>query len=141
MIPLIFTGGNLIVLYFGAKPHAPGIISRAWWPKTFFLIMLGSLIYWAVMRMTEITVKVVEEQRVTLGQKIGFEVIIHNETDTTIPEEMEEAMVQSRLDGSRRRIEYKVSNLSRFSLSITNSFSSGQSFANLGGVLSMSVCF
>jgi len=51
----------------------------------------------------------------TIGSLIGFEVRIYNETDEGVPQAMQEAMVQSRLDGSRRRVGYKVSFVDDFS--------------------------
>jgi hypothetical protein len=45
----------------------------------------------------------------TIGNLIGFEVRIYNETVERVPQAMQEAMVQSRLDGSRRRVGYKAS--------------------------------
>ena len=45
----------------------------------------------------------------SIGSIVGFEVRIHNETDSNTPPYMRAAMVQSRLDGSRRRVEFLVS--------------------------------
>lgn len=44
----------------------------------------------------------------TIGEVIGFQVKIYNESDEVVPPNMEEAIVQSRLDGSRRRVGYQV---------------------------------
>ncbi|KAK6387629.1 hypothetical protein LTS17_000898 [Exophiala oligosperma] len=45
----------------------------------------------------------------TIGEVIGFQVKIYNESDEVVPPNMEEAIVQSRLDGSRRRVGYQIS--------------------------------
>ena len=106
-LPLVFTAGNLIILIWGAKPRTPGKIPRFWWPVTFFLIIAGGVLYWACLVATR--VKIIHRgKETTIGKVIGFQVKIYNETDGVVPENMEEAIVQSRLDGSRRRVGYKV---------------------------------
>lgn len=107
VLPIVFSGGNLIVLIWGAKPHAPGTIPRYWWPAIFYFIIWGSAIYWCAIMITQIKLKKDGEDR-TVGSIVGFEVKIYNEMDELVPDHMQEAMVQSRLDGSRRRVEYKV---------------------------------
>ena len=100
----------MIVIIWGAKPKAPGTIPRFWWVVIFVLIVAGSFMYWSVMMLTQVRLgKVKNGERETIGSKIGFEVLIYNETDDEVPQAMQEAMVQSRLDGSRRRVGYKVS--------------------------------
>jgi hypothetical protein len=108
VLPVVFSIGNLIVLIWGAKPRDPGKISRFWWPVIFFLIAAGSTIYWGAMMITRAKVNKDGEKQ-TIGSVIGFEVKIYNETDEIVPPDMQEAMVQSRLDGSRRRVGYEVS--------------------------------
>lgn len=58
-------------------------------------------------------------EKETIGSLIGFQVRIYNERDEGVPQAMQEAMVQSRLDGSRRRVGYKAS------FSYTNLFNLG----------------
>ena len=110
-LPIIFAGGNLIVIIWGAKPKATGTIPRFWWPIIFFFIVAGSFIYWAIIIMMQVKLRKVNKagENETIGSSIGFEVQIYNETDEEVPQAMQEAMVQSRLDGSRRRVGYKVS--------------------------------
>lgn len=107
VLPIVFSIGNLLVLIWGAKPRDEGHIPRYWWPIIFFLIVAGSTIYWVVMMITGVKVNVRGEEK-TVGSMIGFEVRVYNETDERVPSHMEDAMVQSRLDGSRRRVGYKV---------------------------------
>lgn len=45
----------------------------------------------------------------SVGAAIGFEIIVHQEDDESIPDKFSKLMVQARNDGSARRIEYKVS--------------------------------
>ncbi|KAH7350518.1 amino acid permease-domain-containing protein [Rhexocercosporidium sp. MPI-PUGE-AT-0058] len=109
-LPIIFAGGNMIVIIWGAKPKAPGTIPRFW--CIFVLIVAGSFMYWGVMILTQVKLgKVKNGERETIGSKIGFEVLIYNETDGEVPQAMQEAMVQSRLNGSRRRVGYKFSGI------------------------------
>ena len=107
-LPIIFIFGNLLILIWGAKPRDPGKIPRFWWPAIFFLIMGGSMIYWAAMMITRVRVNHHGKEE-TIGSIIGFEVKIYNESDEDVPEDMQDAMVHSRLDGSRRRVGYQVS--------------------------------
>jgi hypothetical protein len=112
VLPVVFSIGNLIVLIWGAKPRDPGKIPRFWWPAIFFLIVAGSAIYWGAMMVTRVKVNKGGKEQ-TIGSVIGFEVKIYNETDEMVPLDMQEAMVQSRLDGSRRRVGYEVSCVGR----------------------------
>ncbi|KAK5277398.1 hypothetical protein LTR40_010446, partial [Exophiala xenobiotica] len=106
-LPVVFTVGNLIILIWGAKPRDSGKIPRFWWPVTFFLIIAGGVLYWACLVATQ--VKIIHRgKETTIGKVIGFQVKIYNETDEVVPPNMEEAIVQSRLDGSRRRVGYQV---------------------------------
>jgi hypothetical protein len=111
LLPIIFGGGNLIVIIWGAKPRTPGTTPRYWWPIIFFFIMAASFIYWGIMMITQVetTIENKKGEKRTIGNLIGFEVRIYNETDDGVPQAMQEAMVQSRLDGSRRRVGYKAS--------------------------------
>lgn len=106
-LPLLFLVGNLMILILGAKPRSPGKISRFWWPATFFLIIAGGVLYWACLVATQIKIRHLGKET-TIGEVIGFEVKIYNETDERVPANMQEAIVQSRLDGSRRRVGYQV---------------------------------
>ncbi|KAL6252611.1 hypothetical protein RBB50_000330 [Rhinocladiella similis] len=108
ILPLVFTAGNLIILIWGAKPRSPGEIPRFWWPVIFFLIISGGAIYWACMVATQIRINH-RGKDTTIGEVIGFQVKIYNESDEVVPPNMEEAIVQSRLDGSRRRVGYQFS--------------------------------
>ncbi|KAH8655058.1 amino acid permease-domain-containing protein [Tricladium varicosporioides] len=110
-LPIVFAGGNLLVIIWGAKPRHPGTTPRYWWPVIFFLIVTGSFIYWATMMITRVKVNEIDKngENKTIGSIIGFEVRIYNETDERVPQAMQSAMVQSRLDGSRRRVGYKFS--------------------------------
>jgi len=110
-LPTVFAGGNLIFIIWGAKPRDLDTIPRYWWPIVFFLIIAGSFIYWAIMILIQVKIKELDKdgENETIGSLIGFEIQVYNETDESVPQAMQEAMVQSRLDGSRRRVGYKVS--------------------------------
>jgi hypothetical protein len=95
---------NLIVLIWGALPHKPKTIPRYWWPVTTILVFVGAGLYWLVFWVLLGT----DKSGTTRGEKIGFEIVVHNETDPDVPGHMRVEVAQSRLDGSRRRTEYKV---------------------------------
>ncbi|OCL12989.1 amino acid transporter [Glonium stellatum] len=108
VLPVLFIGINAIILGWGAKPNAPSTIPRYWWSIVNLLVFVSSALYWAVLRILQ--VKFTYEGRLyNIGSIVGFEVKIHNETDQDTPPHMLAAMVQSRLDGSRRRVEFLVS--------------------------------
>jgi hypothetical protein len=113
VVPVLVTVGNGIVIVAGATPKAPGTIPRYWWPVCFLLIETASFLYWAVLILTEVKVPGNRDGR-TFGDIIGFKAIIYHETDETLPENMEEAMVMSRLDGSRRRLAYEFDGVFKF---------------------------
>ena len=108
--PVVFALGNLLVLIFAAKAHSPGKIPRFWWPVTFFLVLLGSLIYWGAMMITRKTVERKGEQK-TIGQLIGFEVLVYNRDTKDMPVEVKDSMAEAlaaKIDGSKRRVKIKV---------------------------------
>jgi hypothetical protein len=107
-LPIVVLTGSFIILVWGAKPHSTGTIPRFWWPLIFFFIEAGSLLYWAAMMVTRVKYRDRGTEK-TVGSKIGFEVKIYNESDPAVPLDLVEAMAQSRLDGSRRRVVYEVS--------------------------------
>lgn len=107
-LPVVFGLMNLIVLIWGASPHTPGTIARKWWPIITLSIFFGGFLYWAVFRILQVQIQSKGGQDKTIGEKIGFNVIVHNETDQDVPEHMREDIARSRLDGSRRRTEHKV---------------------------------
>ncbi|KIW06544.1 uncharacterized protein PV09_02974 [Verruconis gallopava] len=108
-IPIIFVVINFLILVFGAKPHKAGTIPRYWWPVISFLVYFGAILYWFGFWILQRPIRHKENggQPITIGQYIGFEIIVHNETDENPPPEMREALLQSRLDGTRRRTQYK----------------------------------
>jgi len=63
----------------------------------------GSL-YWASLMGLQMTFG----GKHTLGYYIGFEIQVYNEEDEAIPEHMRASMLEASLDGSRRRVSYKV---------------------------------
>lgn len=108
--PIIFALGNLLVLIFAAKAHNPGKIPRFWWPVTFFLILLSSFVYWGVMMITRKNVEWKGEQK-TIGQLIGFEVLVYNRDTEDMPVEVKDSMAEAlaaKIDGSKRRVEIKT---------------------------------
>ncbi|KAF2184651.1 hypothetical protein K469DRAFT_688646 [Zopfia rhizophila CBS 207.26] len=112
-VSIIFALIDLPVLIFSAKPADAWEIPRLWWPVTSFPIMTGSLIYWGVMMIVQIKAKSKgknEKKPRTIGSIIGFEVKIYRADEGT-PEEMEESIVQSRQDGSKRMVYYEVYSL------------------------------
>jgi hypothetical protein len=113
LVPILVIAGNIIMLFFGARPHTPNTIPRYWWPISFFLIEVGAFIYWCAMVITWIKVGP-EKNRRTIGDIIGFKVNVYNETDMTIPETLQDDMVMARLDGSRRRVGYEVCYYQKF---------------------------
>jgi hypothetical protein len=113
-LTIIFAGSNVPVLIFSARPHEEGKIARYWWPATFSLIVFGSFIYWCVMMLMTIELgnKKREKTVKTIGSVVGFELRVFK-ADDEMPQDasqaLEESIVQSRQDGSKRRVEYKVS--------------------------------
>ncbi|KAF2730347.1 hypothetical protein EJ04DRAFT_567848 [Polyplosphaeria fusca] len=110
-VPIIFAFGNLLVLIFAAKAKTPGKIPRYWWPITLALILLGSFMYWGVMMITrkKIRIKGVEK---TVGEVVGFEVIVYNKDSINMPATVKEDIAETlaaKIDGSKRRVEVRSS--------------------------------
>ncbi|KAF2474440.1 uncharacterized protein BDR25DRAFT_122014 [Lindgomyces ingoldianus] len=110
-VPIIFALGTLLVLIFSAKPILPGKIPRYWWPATFFLILLGSFLYWSVIRIVQIEVTYKGKIQ-TIGQIIGFEIIVYDKDTINVPKNVKDSVAEAlaaKIDGSGRRVECRTS--------------------------------
>lgn len=105
-VPIIFALGNMLVLITAALEHNNNKISRFWWPVTISLILLLSFLYWGIMRITR--VRVVRNGEVkTIGQIIGFEIVVYNKGDKNIPVDVKDSIAEAlaaKIDGSKRRV-------------------------------------
>lgn len=97
-IATVYIAANVAVLVQGAR--APARIPRYWWFIVTMLVFTGSFIYWSGLRLL---------QQPAIGRAVGLEVKVHYAHETTAPREMDVAMRMAMGDGSRRRVEYKVS--------------------------------
>lgn len=109
---IIFIGMNLLAVIFGAKPRDEGKIPRFWWPVLFFIILAGCCLYWLVF--WGLQQRPHTKSETTIGQRIGFDVTVYEEDDVNIKYDelstsMKSSLDQARLDGTRRRTQYKVS--------------------------------
>lgn len=103
-VSLTFIGVNILMLVMTARPDIKGDIPRFYWAVAVVgSISMGAL-YWALLKSTQLKLW----GNTTLGSKIGFEVQVYNEGDDDIPVRMRALMEEANLDGSRRRVSYKV---------------------------------
>ena len=93
---------NIIILVMTALPTS-GAVPNYYWPVTIVGFIAAGVAYWAVLRLLE-----VKEPKRTLGSKLGLEVGVYEQGDEDIPDEMRLLMHEAELDGSRRRLRYKV---------------------------------
>lgn len=98
---------NIVILVMTALPTG-GSIPNFYWPVTVVGFIGLGVAHWAVLRLLGVKGPK-PDGRVTLGSKIGLEVDVYEEGDDDIPEEMRFLMHEAALDGSRRRLKYKVS--------------------------------
>lgn len=103
---------NIIILVMTALPTG-GSVPNYYWPVTIVGFLGLGLAYWAVLRLLGAKGRKSDDRR-TLGSKIGLEVGIYEEGDESIPEEMRFLMYEAALDGSRRRVQYKVCTFARW---------------------------
>ena len=97
---------NIVILVMTALPTG-GSVPNYYWPVTIVGFIGFGVAYWTVLKV--LGVKGPKSGgRVTLGSKIGLEVNVYEEGDDDIPEEMRFLMREAALDGSRRRLKYKV---------------------------------
>ena len=97
---------NIVILVMTALPTG-GSIPNYYWPVTIVGFIGLGVAYWAVLRLLGVKGGKLDS-RVTLGSKIGLEIDVYEEGDDDIPEEMGVLMREAALDGSRRRLNYKV---------------------------------
>lgn len=102
----IFIGINCVVLVVSALPQKRGTIPRWWWPAITAMVLGASFLYWS--GFTALQMENPFSPGQTVGAAIGFEIIVHQEDDESIPDKFSKLMVQARNDGSARRIEYRV---------------------------------
>jgi hypothetical protein len=103
-VTFVFIGMNLLMVVITAMPETPGTIPRYYWPITVLACLAAGAAYWG--GLTSLQLKFGSER--TLGARIGFEVNIYNEGDEDIPEDFRNIMADAFVDGSRRRVTYKV---------------------------------
>jgi len=109
-VPIIFALGNMLVLIIAALEHHKNKIPRFWWPVTIALILFGSFLYWGVMRITRVRV-VWKGENKTIGEIIGFEVVVYNKGDKDIPVDVKDSIAEAlaaKIDGSKRRVRLVV---------------------------------
>ncbi|KAL9122154.1 MAG: hypothetical protein Q9187_001283 [Circinaria calcarea] len=97
-VATVYIGANVAVLVQGAR--APAGIPRYWWFIVTVLVLTGSFIYWSGLRLL---------QQPGIGRAVGLEVKVHYTHEMTAPRDMDDAMRMAVGDGSRRRVEYKIS--------------------------------
>jgi hypothetical protein len=103
-VALTFIGMNALMLVMTARPKVQGEIPRFYWPIAVGGCMAMGAVYWALLKSMQLKFG----GETTLGSKIGFEVQVYNEGDEDIPPRMRFLMEEANLDGSRRRVSYKV---------------------------------
>lgn len=100
----------MLVLITAALEHHENKIPRFWWAVTIALILLGSFLYWGVMRITRVRV-MWKGESTTIGEIIGFEVVIYNKGDKDIPVDVKDSIAEAlaaKIDGSGRRVRLVV---------------------------------
>ena len=102
----VFVSVNIVILVMTALPTVDEV-PNYYWPVTIVGFMAFGLAYWGVLRLLGVKGPT-PGGRMTLASKIGLEVNIYEEGDDNIPEEMRFLMHEAALDGSRRRLQYKV---------------------------------
>jgi hypothetical protein len=106
-VATIFIAMNIVTLVMSALPHNPGQVARSYWPVTAVAVTATAILYWAALRLFQVNNK----QGSSLGSKVGFQVHIYEDGDE-VPDDMKFPMYEASLDGSRRRLEYKVCSIS-----------------------------
>ncbi|OAL45369.1 amino acid transporter [Pyrenochaeta sp. DS3sAY3a] len=104
-VVFVFIGINLLMVVITAMPDSPGTIPRYYWPITVLTCVAAGALYWCGLKALQ--VKFGEHR--ALGACIGLEVNVYNEGDEGIPDNMKNIMADALIDGSRRRVTYKVS--------------------------------
>ncbi|KAF2230726.1 hypothetical protein EV356DRAFT_579747 [Viridothelium virens] len=119
---VLFLGLNMLVVVYGPMQRLDNgefSIDRMWWPCIFFIILAGSFLYWMLLTVPQWRKG---KSGQVVGESLGFEVTVYRDTDSrdSWPTHMWGPMTQARLDGTGRRIEYKLSgNLARVAERLT----------------------
>lgn len=102
LVSIAIVSVNIIILVMTALPTS-GSVPNYYWPVTIVAFIGLGVAYWAVLRMLG-----VKSPKWTVGSKLGLEVDVYELGDPGIPPEMGLLMHHASLDGSRRRLIYKV---------------------------------
>ncbi|KAI9709140.1 MAG: hypothetical protein M1820_003587 [Bogoriella megaspora] len=106
VICFIFVSINIITLVIEALPATPGTTPRFYWPITIAGVFVVGVLYWGFLRLLQ--ARGLKTQR-TLGARLGLEVKVYEEGDDDIPADMRGLLRDAARDGSRRRLQYKIS--------------------------------
>lgn len=104
-VSFIYVGMNIIILVMTAIPTGSGIPGYYWTVSIIGFIAFG-VFYWGVIRLLGVTPR--PSGRRTLGSRLGLEIRIWEDGDD-VPDQMKPYMDLARADGSKRRLDYKVS--------------------------------
>ena len=103
-VAIVFAALNLVVMVITALPRDPGKIPRFYWPVALVGLAGFGILYWGFLRLFQSNTS---NGGYRLGSKIGFHIFVYEQGDD-VPDEMKFPMLEAVLDGSRRRLQYKV---------------------------------
>ncbi|KAF2099470.1 hypothetical protein NA57DRAFT_55435 [Rhizodiscina lignyota] len=104
-VAAIFVGINIVILVITALPNDPGQVACFYWPVAIAGTVVFSVMYWGILRVFQPDNS---KHRKALASRVGFEVNVY-ELGDEVPDDMRFAMYEAGLDGSKRRVQYKVS--------------------------------
>ncbi|KAF2108836.1 amino acid permease-domain-containing protein [Lophiotrema nucula] len=104
-VALTFAGLNIVVMVMTALPVDEGRIPRFYWAVAMGGLAAAGTLYWAFFRLFQANDP---KRRWNVASKMGVEVFIYEDGDE-VPDEMDLPMFEAAADGSRRRLDYKLS--------------------------------
>jgi hypothetical protein len=104
VVGFLFASMNVVMMVETALPKTKGAVPSFWWPVLVAGTVLIGFIYWAGFRLLQLK----WGNHSSVGKKLGFEVIFYKGGDENIPERMRVPIVEAEIDGTRRRLYYKV---------------------------------
>jgi amino acid transporter len=106
-VAILFIAINIVILVLSSLPSNPGKVPRFYWAVSTVALVVAALTYWAILRLCEVK----GDKRNRLAEKFGFYVYLYKEGDDVpddAPDGQKFSMYEASLDGSDRRLFYKV---------------------------------
>ena len=105
LVAFLFCGMNMTMMVNTALPKEQGQVAAYWFPIVMAVVVGFCIVYWGCIQLLHLK----WGDHPTVGSRIGIEVTVYDGDDEDVPDSMRGLIREASLDGSRHRLEWKVS--------------------------------